>query len=87
MTKFFKSRNKPKAIPQPTPRSMEEIEKEYNELRARAGDAEYQAFIYNKALAELNNRMLQVNQEGAARKELDAKNNVEKAVEVAHVKS
>lgn len=72
MTKFFRNKSK-KVVAPPPPRAMVDIEKEYNELRGRVADSQYQAYVHNRALEEYDQRMLSLNQEGAARKELDAK--------------
>jgi len=82
VTKFFKTKGKQtKAIPVPQPREMVAIEAEYNDMRGRAADSQYQIYVHTKALEEFNNRMLNLNQEGAARKELDAKTAAEAAKE------
>lgn len=57
----------------PTPRPLAEIEAEYNQLRGLAADSQYQVFVHTRVLADYNEKMLRLNQEGAVRKELDAK--------------
>lgn len=71
MTKFFKSKGK-KAVPTeaPTPRQMDEIQKEYGELRARAGELQYTLFVYEADLANINDRLRYLNNEAAARQQL-----------------
>lgn len=84
MTKFFKNRKRvaQKAV---EPRSIEEVTKEYTELCGKAGQAQYQVMVFTKELERLNERLLSVNQEAAARNELDRQ---EKATaEVEEVKA
>lgn len=53
------------------PRALEEIRKEYNEVNARAGDSQYKAYAFTMEVAELNKRLLALNQEANARQALD----------------
>jgi len=74
MTKFFKGKNKKAAeVPTeaPVPRQMDEIKKSYEELRNRAGDLQYQAFILKRDLEQINQALVSVNHEAAARQKLD----------------
>lgn len=61
------------------PRTMEEIQKEYQQLCWNAGQAQYQINITSKELQKMNDRIEAVNREGAARIQLDkdAKNKEE----------
>lgn len=53
------------------PRTMEEIMKEYNQLIARAGNLQYQTFVYESELSQVNQRLVDINHEAARRQELD----------------
>lgn len=53
------------------PRQLAEIQKEYNELMSKLGQARYQVFVIERDIAALNSRSLEINQEAAARNELD----------------
>jgi hypothetical protein len=55
------------------PRALDEIQKEYGELVGRAGQIQYQLFVLDKDLKTINDRILVINHEAAARKELDKK--------------
>ena len=55
----------------PAPRTTEDLTKEYFELRARAGETQYQMYVLESELNRLNNRMREVNHEAADRKKLD----------------
>jgi hypothetical protein len=72
MSRFFKSKKQqlPKA---PEPRPLEEILKENQELLVRAGNFQYQAYVYAKEAEKINQRLVEVNHEGALRQELDRK--------------
>lgn len=69
---WFKGLKKAK-LPEsnPTPRSMDEIQKAYNEAVLRAGQAQYQVYVYSKDLEQANKALLSLNQEGAARQNMD----------------
>lgn len=53
------------------PRSIEEIQTHYNQLCLRAGDLQYRIKCFQGDLDVCNQALVQVNQEGAARKKLD----------------
>jgi hypothetical protein len=53
------------------PRSLKEIQTEYNTLRVAVADSQYSIFVHTDALKSLNQRMLELNKEGQARMELD----------------
>lgn len=76
MTKFFKSKSKPKEVPTavPVPRLMEELTKANAELNARAAQVQYLAYVYAKELTAINKQLEEINYEAAARKNLDAAN-------------
>lgn len=62
-------------IPNPkVPRSMDEITREYQELSAQAANSQYTAFVHNKKLVEVNERLMEVSAEAADRRQLDADN-------------
>lgn len=74
MSRFFKSKQKASLPPPPAePRSADEITREYSEAVAEAGKAEYLKFVQEQELERLNRRLLALNQEFAARRNLDAK--------------
>lgn len=64
----FKKKKVPDA---PVPRQLEEITAEYNQLRTKAADSNYQVYVHTRALEDFNQRMLELNQEGAARNDLN----------------
>lgn len=53
------------------PRTMEEIQKAYQQLCANAGQCQYQIFALNEELTRINEGLKAVNNEGAARQQLD----------------
>ena len=53
------------------PRQLAEIQKEYNDLMSKLGQASYQVFVIKRDIEALNARSLEINQEAAARNELD----------------
>lgn len=71
MSKYFK-RKKGKEIQQQAPRSLEDIKKAYNEVSARAANAQYLVYIHNKELEQINEQLMFLNQEAGARQQLDA---------------
>jgi hypothetical protein len=74
-SKFFKGLKKaqlPKA--NPTPRLMEEIQKEHSQASYEAGVAQYQVYVHSKDLEQKNQRLLSLNQEAAARQKIDQEN-------------
>lgn len=75
-TKFFKNRSKPKEVA-PVPRELSEIQKEYSELRARAGELTYQVFVLEGDLQQVNQALLTINHEAAARQKLDKEASVQ----------
>lgn len=52
------------------PRQIEEINKEYSELIAKAGQTQYLVTVYSNELKDINSKLLKVNQEAAARNAL-----------------
>lgn len=69
MTKFFKS--KAKKVAAPVPRELKIIEGEFQKLSNRAGQVQYQKHICEKELSKLNDALESVNNEAAARQQLD----------------
>lgn len=65
------------------PRALAEIQTEYADLRAKAGDAQYQVHVISKNLEQINARLESINYEAAARQKLDK----EEAALVASVTS
>lgn len=56
------------------PRDLESIKKEYSELLAKSGQSQYQSYVQELELAQLNKRMLEVNNEASERMRLDKEN-------------
>ncbi len=56
----------------PTPRSREEIMKDYNQLVAQAGTLQYSVYAYETKLGQLNQQLANLNYEMDARQKLDA---------------
>lgn len=54
------------------PRALDEIQKEYQQLCLQTGQLQYQKAIYEKEITSANIRLEAVNNEAAARKQLDA---------------
>lgn len=54
------------------PRSLADITAEYNQLVSRAGGLQYQQFVYEDELKKVNDRLVEINHEAAARQQLDA---------------
>lgn len=69
MKKHFRNILKKKAQ---EPRPLDAIKQAYGELANRAGQVQYQVYVYTKELAELNKSLEALNHEGAARQRLDA---------------
>lgn len=74
---FFKNSSK-KKVKAPAPRSLDEITKDYTEQTYKAGQAQYAVFVHTKDLDQINQRLLSLNQEAAARNTLDAKDKPQK---------
>jgi hypothetical protein len=53
------------------PRGLEEINKEYGQLCAQAGQLQYTITINNRSLEDLNKQILAINTEASQRLELD----------------
>jgi hypothetical protein len=64
-------RKKEKFPTSSAPRQIEEINKEYSELIAKAGQTQYLVTVYSNELKDLNAKLLKVNQEAAARNALE----------------
>jgi hypothetical protein len=74
-----KSEFKGKKIALPKePRALEVLQSEAQRALTELGQVTYQKFLYTRREQELNEQLLTVNQEGAARKELDEKASTEK---------
>ncbi len=56
----------------PAPRELKDIQLAYQQLCLRAGQTQYQISVLSDDLKELNRQIVAVNNEGAARKQLDA---------------
>jgi hypothetical protein len=64
-------KGKKKAEPQP--RTLPEIQQEYQQTAAAAGQAQYQVFVFSKEVEQLNAKLLTLNREAVERQQLDAK--------------
>lgn len=53
------------------PREMTEIEKSYQQNCLSAGQLQYQIRVYTEQLNQVNQQLLAINNEAAARKQLD----------------
>ena len=53
------------------PRKMDEIQKEYGQLCNQAGQLEYQIYVLTQDLEKINESLVKVNHEAAARQKLD----------------
>jgi hypothetical protein len=72
---------KKKKVPNPqAPRSLDDINQEYRELLVKVATAQYLVYIKNAEIEQLNRRLLEINQEGAARQELDKASEPKKEV-------
>jgi len=77
MNFFKKAKHKQQAKQQPAPqknpepRSLEEINKTYGELCARAGELQYKITVDTDQLKQINEALRNVNYEAAARQTLD----------------
>lgn len=71
------------------PRAMAEIQAAYNQLCASAGQLQYQMRIYTRELEQINTKLEAINNEAAARNQLDAqttaKETANKSTEVAQM--
>jgi hypothetical protein len=65
-----KSAKKPKQLS--VPRALPEIQKDYAQVCNNAGQIQYQIKVYEQELIQTNQRLLSLNQEAAARNQLDA---------------
>jgi hypothetical protein len=54
------------------PRSIEDITKEYVEMKNKLADCKYQVYIFELEVADACKRMLELNKEGAERNTLNA---------------
>jgi hypothetical protein len=57
----------------PAPRTLEEINKEYTTLCSKAGELQYRVEIEKIQIAQINQKLQELNKEGAERFELDKK--------------
>jgi hypothetical protein len=64
-------RKKEKFPTDSVPRTMIEINKTYGEELARAGEEQYLVYVHTETLKHVNQRLLALNQEAAARQQLD----------------
>lgn len=74
-------------LPKPEPRAIEELKNVYIDLKNRLADAQYQAWVYAKAVDDLSKEMLKINEEAAARNTLDAASKPETKPETQEVQN
>lgn len=70
---FFngKAKNLKKAQKPVEPRTLDEITAEYSQANTKAGDYQYQIFILQNALKQINETLAGLSYEADARKKLD----------------
>lgn len=68
MSKFFKSLKKAKKV---DPRPLPEITQEYSNLVNQAGQVQYTIYAMQQDLEQINQKLVAVNHEAAARQKLD----------------
>lgn len=74
MTRYFKNPLKKKTKTEAVePRALEAIQTQYGQLCAQLGQSQYKRYVLDREIEQLNVEILRVNNEGAARQELDAK--------------
>lgn len=71
MSKYFKRKKAKELAGSPEPRQLDDIRKAYSELSAKAANAQYLVFIHTKELEQINGQLMYLNQEAAARQNLD----------------
>lgn len=76
---WFKGTSKKVDLTPKAPRTMEEIQKAYAEEVARAGQTQYQVYVFTEDLKQINLRLLDINKEAARRQALDAQQAADKA--------
>lgn len=69
MSKFFK--NKPQPVKQADPRSIDELNKVYNELVTKLGVEELKVSISQRNASFYKDQLLQISSEADARQKLD----------------
>jgi hypothetical protein len=79
--KYIKNKGKKEAKVTLQPRSFEEIQAAYGQLCAQAGAAQYQVYVHSEELKRLNESLVSVNQEAAARQRLDAEAKAKEATQ------
>lgn len=65
-----KSAKKPKELS--VPRTLPEIQRHYQETCVRAGQLQYQVKVYSDELETVNEELVRINKEAAARQMLDS---------------
>jgi hypothetical protein len=78
MMKSLRNKLKKKAQ---EPRKLDEIQKDYFDLRSRAGEVQYQIHVLSENLKEINKALVAVNNEAAARQNLDKQSASEAAAQ------
>lgn len=68
---FLKKLKRSKQAAALVPRELKDIQAEFNQLTQRAGSAQYQQYVLDKDLQAINDRLVSVNNEAAARQKLD----------------
>jgi hypothetical protein len=71
MNRLFRRKNKVAKVTQPEPRKIEDIQKSYSELLSKAAQTQYLVYVHSEELKNINQALVSVNQEAAARQSLD----------------
>lgn len=70
-----KPKNQPRQISLPAPRpprAMADIQAEYQQTALQAGQAQYQVFVHQEDVKNINKKLLELNREASVRNKLDA---------------
>lgn len=73
MSRFFRRKTGAAKVStkQTAPRTLDLIQKDYSELLAKAAQSQYLVYVHGKDLEQINQALVSVNQEAAARQVLD----------------
>lgn len=80
MSKYFKSLRSAKKAADPVPRKIEEIKADNDKLVTNAGIVQYQIYALERDLKQINEVMVNLNYEAAARQKLDKDEQAQKEV-------
>lgn len=71
MSKYFKNLRSAKKAADPIPRKIEEIKADNDKLVTNAGIVQYQVYALERDLKQINEAIVNLNYEAAARQKLD----------------